>query len=816
MTFITQCCTSFFSRVAQDLSISRLRRSSRVRNTPGIESPQVTLRHKLKQKLHESASQSPLPPSKRRKSRGQTVKIPAVASPSLFDEDITPRGLLRGIIQTETEGSLLLSGHPALPEANQQFVETSPLNNRQSDGPSGLELPDLVTEPLSAMVRGLSRRRPPPTFNVSAFERQLDQQSGEEEESYVTQENTDVTMEQDLYAGSKSVLSLTLKTPFINVQSERAGLRRKATSKKQLSVDAFDEAVQERFERHCNQDYTVVQDGKTFGDSDWQRFTLGLSNVTVPDLSTDIVMSNTELYPHPAVSASALKENSDRLLEMDSYDGEKAYKFDKGRDSVEECDKQEEEVVNDQDKKIEDLRKICETEPKLFQDMEDAEIGTQIQEEKEELAMMPSPQENETVSLSPEELPFAPTQPMTEPAPQIQDNEGQDFDMQEAEVEKIETKESEEENVPVLDLSKQIIRRTYRSEGKTVMPAVTVRTRSTKSLGAGLYSADRGLQSFTCGNAAEALSHLDGKSDSNPVSPLFSLTLQSGSSDLHQTSLAAGQDNEVKGVTQEDISKSSDTHQTSLAAGQDNEVKGVTQEDISESSDTHQTSLVKVQGEVEVNIHGNINKSEDENIVASPVRHSPTTDFLADEEELQEEDEEEEKEEEEEEEEDAQSKELSMQTPAFIKQRKEVPSPSMLHTPTVLKDLNTGSAPKFVKPRPKQKNNTTSDVLPKNYVMSVFKHFAKTKVASDVYPVINEILQKYFDRLSDDLEAYSAHAKRKTIEVEDVELLMRRQGFVSDSTPVNVLIEKFLPLEYRKLLIPVATSGNKVTPNQKR
>lgn len=35
-------------------------------------------------------------------------------------------------------------------------------------------------------------------------------------------------------------------------------------------------------------------------------------------------------------------------------------------------------------------------------------------------------------------------------------------------------------------------------------------------------------------------------------------------------------------------------------------------------------------------------------------------------------------------------------------------------------------------------------------------------------------LKKYFERLADDLEAYAAHAKRKTIEVEDFELLMRR------------------------------------------
>lgn len=47
-----------------------------------------------------------------------------------------------------------------------------------SDGMSGLELPDLVTEPLTHVIRGMSRRRPPPTFNISVFEKQLDQPTG--------------------------------------------------------------------------------------------------------------------------------------------------------------------------------------------------------------------------------------------------------------------------------------------------------------------------------------------------------------------------------------------------------------------------------------------------------------------------------------------------------------------------------------------------------------------------------------------------------------------------------------------------------------
>lgn len=29
--------------------------------------------------------------------------------------------------------------------------------------------------------------------------------------------------------------------------------------------------------------------------------------------------------------------------------------------------------------------------------------------------------------------------------------------------------------------------------------------------------------------------------------------------------------------------------------------------------------------------------------------------------------------------------------------------------------------------------------LPKSYLMSVFKHFAKTKVSADVYPVLKEV-----------------------------------------------------------------------------
>ncbi|MCJ8737288.1 hypothetical protein PDJAM_G00022320 [Pangasius djambal] len=172
--------------VSRDLRLPRVRRSSRLRNAP--ETPHDALRNKLKQKLHETAVQSPLPPGKRARSRGGTQDTAAAAalpSPALYDDDVTPRGLLRGIIQTEPETSLLLSGQTAVPQEDQQGVETSIHSNRRSDGVSGLELPDLATEPLTHVIRGMSRRRPPPTFNVSAFEKQLDQPSGSKLQSAV-------------------------------------------------------------------------------------------------------------------------------------------------------------------------------------------------------------------------------------------------------------------------------------------------------------------------------------------------------------------------------------------------------------------------------------------------------------------------------------------------------------------------------------------------------------------------------------------------------------------------------------------------------
>ncbi|NWX37151.1 CENPT protein, partial [Notiomystis cincta] len=102
--------------------------------------------------------------------------------------------------------------------------------------------------------------------------------------------------------------------------------------------------------------------------------------------------------------------------------------------------------------------------------------------------------------------------------------------------------------------------------------------------------------------------------------------------------------------------------------------------------------------------------------------------------------------------------------------------------------------------------------VPMSLIKEIFRHFVKMPVTRDAFKIVEKCSERYFKQLSNDLEAYSHHAGRKTVEVADLEVLMRRQGLVTDKMPLNVLIERYLPLEYRKLLIPIAVGGNKVIP----
>ncbi|XP_039236773.1 centromere protein T isoform X3 [Pipra filicauda] len=161
------------------------------------------------------------------------------------------------------------------------------------------------------------------------------------------------------------------------------------------------------------------------------------------------------------------------------------------------------------------------------------------------------------------------------------------------------------------------------------------------------------------------------------------------------------------------------------------------------------------------------------------------------------------------------SQEVSMKTPAFVRAAAHNP---LLSAPQDEKPAAPKSLVQLLKPKQVPGRSGTSQRKPRepqiarSLIKEVFSYFVKMPVTREAFKIVEKCSEKYFKQLSSDLEAYTSHAGRKTVEMADVEMLMRRQGLVTDKMPLNVLIERHLPLEYRKLLIPVAVSGNKVIP----
>ncbi|XP_069724536.1 centromere protein T isoform X2 [Phaenicophaeus curvirostris] len=167
--------------------------------------------------------------------------------------------------------------------------------------------------------------------------------------------------------------------------------------------------------------------------------------------------------------------------------------------------------------------------------------------------------------------------------------------------------------------------------------------------------------------------------------------------------------------------------------------------------------------------------------------------------------------------EDPEGEEASMKTPTFVRAAAYKP---LLSTPRPAKPAAPKSSLQPLQAKPVAKSSGASQRKPRepeiasSLIKGIFRHYAKMPVARDAFKVVEKCSQRYFKQLSSDLEAYSRHAGRKTVEMADLELLMRRQGLVTDKMPMNVLIEHYFPMEYRKLLIPVAVCRNKVIPSK--
>lgn len=110
----------------------------------------------------------------------------------------------------------------------------------------------------------------------------------------------------------------------------------------------------------------------------------------------------------------------------------------------------------------------------------------------------------------------------------------------------------------------------------------------------------------------------------------------------------------------------------------------------------------------------------------------------------------------------------------------------------------------------KSSKKPTGPKMPTNLVRDIFQHFSQAKLSREALQAVENGSQLFFKQISSDLMAYCQHAHRTTIELSDVELLMKRQGFITENQSLYSLVEKYLPLEYRQEIIPTVHAGNKI------
>lgn len=105
--------------------------------------------------------------------------------------------------------------------------------------------------------------------------------------------------------------------------------------------------------------------------------------------------------------------------------------------------------------------------------------------------------------------------------------------------------------------------------------------------------------------------------------------------------------------------------------------------------------------------------------------------------------------------------------------------------------------------------------IPRQITAAALKHFAGMRVDAEAIDHVEEIADKFWKNLMSDVQTAACAAKHSAVVTRaDMESVMQRQGLMPDRQSLNVLIERYLPLEMRQALIPVARAGNVVELNR--
>ncbi|XP_054613214.1 centromere protein T isoform X2 [Dunckerocampus dactyliophorus] len=844
-------------------SISRGNNSAFIRHTrsskknAGVQTPQDILRRSLRQNLRESISRTHLPPASKR--RTASVVVRKASSPMLFDEGDTPRHILMNILRTEPVKSPVIHEEVAPLETQVPSADSSVVTH-SNIALSGLDLPDLTFGNAASVAKRLSRKRPRRMVNVSTFEKRLREGEGENEEEDLAQE--------DLSLSLSNATSLSLKTPFGNVQTEKKGLRRRIAQRRKITEEGFGDAVNKML-----LDYGAS--GFMQGDPDFSESAQAEAfTVNKLELTNDISHSNTSDAPVCNVSILGIQDQSTvaasqiqsamamgaqsqldaggGVVHMSGSQEEKntahcEAELETPKSEEEDDDGEEEEGAGVESQTEEDAAAPSEGEDGM-EEGEGTPVDSQAEEDvaassQEEDAATPSEEED---GVEEEEGALFDSQAEDAAVPSkeedcMEEGEGTPVDSQAEEdvaassQEEDAAKPSEEEDGmeegegALVDSQAEEDTAVSSQEDDAAMPSeeedgveeeeqALVDSQAEEGLAASSQEEDAATpleEEDNMEEDEEAAVAARAEESASVTSEEEDATATRSQSEEEDT---ADDDDDNDGHQHDEQGSKYDMEHISLQAPRSEAalVMPVEEADITEpgwlrgSGVKNRTHREEASGIEAGPAFHHLEVSSDKRYGGHPIEAPPAEDAGPHEQE--------EWEEEDHEEEDA---EIPMKTPAFVRERRTF-QVAYQASPTVLKPQASSTSNGVPLPKPKRVRKPKSTTvkkgtgLPKNYLMGVFRHFAKAKVSADVYPVLNEIMDKFFERMADDLETFAAHAKRKTIEVEDVELLLRRQGHVNDKVPVEVLIEKYLRMDQRKLLIPIATSGNVVIPKMRR
>ncbi|XP_061667050.1 uncharacterized protein cenpt isoform X2 [Syngnathoides biaculeatus] len=849
---------------------SALRCITRSRVKAGREQmPQKILRDSIKRKMRESLSRDSLLPVKKPTALASPKKgYTLAASSSMLDDEETPRHILENILQTDTVKPRVVQegASPALPQMASADSSIADDKHQRTDL-SELDLDNLTFANVASISKGLKRKRPRRSLNVTAFEEHLKRgcEDAENEEVNSTPDDLSLSLsnvtslvndqteqkglrrrvsyhhkitedefgdavnkmhlhhdaenEADKLSRDDLSLSISNVTSLADDRTEQKGLRRRVSYHQKVTEDEFGDAVNKMHLDHdaaneadrltrddlslCISNVTTLADDRTerkalrrrvsyhrkitedeFGDAvnkmhldhgsgfvleepgpgetaRADTITPGPSERDEFEVTDDIVNSNTALCPQPdAMQDKSTVEVSQvqRVLEQDGA-----------------------RILDVTDGLVSRTTADCEEEAVSSESKDETELELK-EEEVEETAVDPKTEELPVALL--EEVEDAATPEKEEAAPPIK--EGEDAVI--SEEEEAEAPPGEEEDVT-----------TCGDEGAATdsQTESVVDSRSQEDGATGSQSEEGDVAENENDGPQEEEEEEEEEEESNhDVEHIEQRShLSSGPLVVPIAEVDA---------TQPGSSESENRPQSESSSG------------FGSAPDVHQNSSSPAQGEAsdtgEEPDCGDLNSSHLLRVSNADEEADPPAEVADSTERV-----------EDSEEDDGQvSEEIPMTTPAFVREKRktfQVPYPI---SPTVFKpqaSRSTEGVPPVKKSVRKRRSGAAPTVnagLPKNYVMGAFRHFAKAKVSADVYPVVKDIMDKFLERMAHDLETFAVHAGRKTIEIEDVELLLRRQGHVNDKVPVEVLIEKYLRMEQRKLLIPIATSGNVVVPKMKK